>query len=134
MNYDLVATTVFTPLEYGACGLSEEDAIKKYGDENIEVYHSTFKPLEWSYNEEHLAETCYTKLVCNIKENEKVVGFHYCGPHAGEVTQGFAVAMKLGATRNDIYDTVGIHPTCAEEIITLNATKRENPDASKTGC
>ena len=87
MNYDLVATTVFTPLEYGACGLAEEDALNKYGQANIEVYHSSFKPLEWNYNDEHLAETCYTKLVVNKLDNERVVGFHYCGPHAGEVTQ-----------------------------------------------
>lgn len=86
MNYDLVATTVFTPLEYGAIGLSEEDAIKKFGDENIEVYHSTFKPLEWAYNEEHLADSCYSKLICNISDKNRVVGFHYLGPNAGEVT------------------------------------------------
>ena len=87
MNYNLVATTVFTPLEYGAIGYSEEDAIKKFGDENIDVYHSTFKPLEWAYNEEHLSDSCYAKLICNKLENNKVIGFHYCGPHAGEVTQ-----------------------------------------------
>jgi thioredoxin reductase (NADPH) len=53
MNYNKIATTVFTPLEYGAIGLSEEDAIELYGQENIKVYHSTFKPLEWSFYEEH---------------------------------------------------------------------------------
>jgi len=86
MDYHLVATTVFTPLEYGAIGYSEEDANKKFGEDNIEIYHSTFKPLEWSYNDENLADSCYTKLICNKQENMKVVGFHYCGPHAGEVT------------------------------------------------
>lgn len=47
MNYDTIPTTVFTPLEYGSCGLSEEEAIKRHGDENIEVYHTFFSPLEW---------------------------------------------------------------------------------------
>ena len=89
MNYNLVATTVFTPLEYGACGFSEEDAISKFGEQNISVYHSSFKPLEWNFNQDHLAETCYTKLVVNKADNARVVGFHYCGPHAGEVTQVF---------------------------------------------
>ena len=50
MDYKLVATTVFTPLEYSACGLSEEDSIKEYGEEDIEVYHGNFKPLEWVYD------------------------------------------------------------------------------------
>lgn len=68
MDYHLVATTVFTPIEYGACGLSEEDAIKKFGEDNIEVYHTTFKPLEWSYYEEHLTDSCYAKLIVNKKD------------------------------------------------------------------
>lgn len=50
MNYDTIPTTVFTPLEYGCCGLSEEEAIKRFGNDNIEVYHSIFSPLEWQYN------------------------------------------------------------------------------------
>lgn len=86
MNYDLIATTVFTPLEYGAIGLAEEDAIKKFGEENIDVYHSTFKPLEWSYNDERQPTSCYAKLVVNLKDNNRVVGLHYLGPNAGEVT------------------------------------------------
>jgi thioredoxin reductase (NADPH) len=86
MDYHLVATTVFTPIEYGACGYSEEDAIKKFGEENIDIFHSTFKPLEWSYYEEHLSDSCYSKLVVNKKDNNRVVGLHFLGPHAGEVT------------------------------------------------
>lgn len=86
MDYSNIATTVFTPLEYGAIGLPEEDAVKLYGEENIEVYHSHFKPLEWNYNEENDADTCYTKVIVNMKDNNRVVGFHYCGPHAGEIT------------------------------------------------
>ena len=87
MNYDLVATTVFTPLEYGACGLSEEDSIKRYGEDNLEIYHVHFKPLEWNYNEDRLADSCYTKIICDKQNNEKVIGFHFLGPNAGEVTQ-----------------------------------------------
>ena len=86
MNYNLVATTVFTPLEYGAIGYSEEDAEQKFGKENIKVYHSSFKPLEWNYNEENMADSCYAKLIVNTADKDRVIGFHYCGPHAGEVT------------------------------------------------
>jgi thioredoxin reductase (NADPH) len=86
MDYNNIATTVFTPIEYGCIGLSEEDAIKKYGEENIEVYHTHFKPLEWNYNEENDADTCYTKLIVDLKDNNRVIGFHYLGPNAGEVT------------------------------------------------
>ena len=65
MNYNLVATTVFTPLEYVACGFSEEDAIAIFGEQNIQIYHTAFKPLEWNFNEDHLGDSCYTKLVVN---------------------------------------------------------------------
>lgn len=77
-DYENIPTTVFTPLEYGAIGLSEEDAIAKYGEENIEVYHGLFKPLEWTipHREDN---ACYAKLVCVLSENERVVGFHYRG-------------------------------------------------------
>ena len=87
MDYINIATAVFSPIEYGAIGYSEEDAIKKFNQENIKVYHSTFKPLEWNYNPEHLGDSCYTKLIVNVADKNRVVGFHYLGPNAGEVTQ-----------------------------------------------
>lgn len=118
MDYDLVPTTVFTPLEYSCVGMSEELATETYGADNIEVYHSYFKPLEWCTNhEEHEGQphrednACFYKIITNKKDNERVVGLHYLGPNAGEVMQGFAVAVKLGATKADLDDTVGIHPT-----------------------
>lgn len=64
---------------------------------------------------------CYAKLVVNKSDNNRVLGLHFLGPHAGEVTQGFAVAMRLGATKEDFDNTVGIHPTSAEEFTTMNA-------------
>ncbi|GAA56821.1 thioredoxin reductase (NADPH) [Clonorchis sinensis] len=112
-DYVNVATTVFTPIEYGAIGLSEEDAIAKYGKENITVYHSHFNPLEWvlPHRDDNV---CYAKLVCNKAANEQVLGFHVLGPNAGEITQGYAVAMKIGVTKADFDATIGIHPTCSE--------------------
>jgi thioredoxin reductase (NADPH) len=115
MNYEYVATTVFTPLEYGCIGLGEETAIEQLGEENVKVYHSIFKPLEWNFLESHGAEVCYAKVIVN-ETNRRVVGLHYVGPNAGEVTQGYAVAMKMGMTKEQLDSTVGIHPTTSEVI------------------
>ena len=69
-----------------------------------------------------------------LADDERVVGFHYVGPNAGEVTQGYAVAMKMGAKKSDFDATVGIHPTVSEEFTLLSITKRSGVDATKTGC
>lgn len=113
MSYKYVPTTVFTPIEYGCCGYSEEDARTHFGAENIVAYGSVFKPLEWNINENRY-QNCYAKVVVNTSENNKIVGFHFLGPNAGEVTQGFAVAILKGITKEDLDYTVGIHPTMAE--------------------
>lgn len=101
MDYVNIPTTVFTPFEYGLCGLSEEDAIKKYGAENVNVYLSSFQSLEIgaAHRKTHPRDgpsedfptNALSKLVCNKADNDRVVGFHYVGPNAGEVTQGFAL-------------------------------------------
>jgi len=133
MDYQGVPTTVYTPLEYGCCGLAEEDAIKLHGEENVEVFHSYFKPLEWTLP--HRGDNaCYCKLICDLKDNLRVIGLHVCGPNAGEMCQGFAVAMKCGATKAHFDATVGIHPTVVEEFTTLSTTKRSGANAEKAGC
>lgn len=133
MDYTNVPTTVFTPIEYGSIGYSEEAAIAKYGEEKIEVYHSYYTPLEWTVGEKG-DNLCYAKLVCNKEDNERVIGFHVVGEHAGEVTQGFALALKLGATKEHFDATVGIHPTSAEEFTVLHITKRSGEDPLKSTC
>jgi len=85
MNYINVATTVFTPLEYGTCGYSEDEALEKFGEEKIKIYANSFKPLEWSYLETHSSTSCYIKLIVD-KITDRVLGLHYLGPNAGEVT------------------------------------------------
>jgi len=137
MDYHLVPTTVYTPIEYGCCGLAEEDAIAKLGEKNIEVYHSYFKPLEWTVPHRGDAgptSGCYAKIVCDLTDSERVVGLHVCGPNAGEMTQGFAVAMRCGATKADFTNTVGIHPTTAEEFTILSVSKSSGDSAEKAGC
>jgi pyruvate/2-oxoglutarate dehydrogenase complex dihydrolipoamide dehydrogenase (E3) component len=87
-----------------------------YGADNIVCYGIQFKPLEWEVNE-NKSDDCYAKLVVH-KNNpvmpNKIIGFHYLGLEAGEVTQGFAVAVKKGVTKEDMDLSIGIHPTCAE--------------------
>jgi len=135
-NWDLIPTTVFTPAEYGCVGLSEEQAVKKYGENDVEVYLWEWTTLEHaaSAREKHpkaradqddiyLPPTCLAKLVVH-KPTDKVVGFHFVGPNAGEVTQGFAVALRAGATKKDFDSTIGIHPTDAEAFTTMTVTRR----------
>lgn len=133
MAYDLIPTTIFTPLEYASCGLSEEAAIQKYGKENIEVYHAHYQPLEWTLPERD-PSVCYSKLICNKLDQERVVGAHILSPNAGEIMQAVAVAMKCKATKADFDLTVGIHPTVAEEITLLNITKSSGVSPIKTNC
>jgi len=135
MDYQKVPTTVFTPLEYGMVGLSEEAAIDEYGEEHIEVYHQYFKPLEWKLTYPRRSEASgYAKLICHTADASRVVGLHVCGPSAGEMTQGFAVAMRCGATKDDFDSTVGIHPTTVETFMTMSVTKRSGRSAQATAC
>ena len=87
MDYLNVPTTVFTPLEYGSCGLSEEDAMETLGAKNVEVYHASYTPLEWSVVEERPSGACFAKLICDKSAGKRVVGFHILAPNAGEVAQ-----------------------------------------------
>ncbi|XP_062839113.1 thioredoxin reductase 1, cytoplasmic isoform X2 [Anolis carolinensis] len=132
-DYVNVPTTVFTPMEYGACGYSEEKAIEKYGVKNIEVYHSYFWPLEWTVPSRD-NNRCYAKVICLIPEKQRVIGFHVLGPNAGEVTQGFAAAIKCGMTKDLLDSTIGIHPVCAEIFTTLSVTKRSGENILQSGC
>jgi thioredoxin reductase (NADPH) len=148
MDYDGVPTTVFTPFEYGCVGLSEEGAIAAHGAENIETYLFKFQPLELeaAHREKHpdsgaspddidFGQVCLSKLVCLKHENDKVIGFHYVGPNAGEITQGFALAVKCGATKEDFDSVVGIHPTNAESFTTMEVTRSSGKDfAAAGGC
>ncbi|KAF8822671.1 thioredoxin reductase [Cardiosporidium cionae] len=136
MNYKEIPTTIFTPFEYGCCGLSEEEAIALYSAENIETFLSEFVSLEIAAahrekiesQREHefdtaLSPNCLSKLICLKNENMRVVGFHYVGRNAGEVTQGMALALRLKATKEDFDHCVGIHPTDAESFMGLAVTK-----------
>ena len=70
----------------------------------------------------------------NKADDDRVVGFHICAPNAGEITQGIGIGFKCGMTKKQLDSCVGIHPTVAEECVTLTKTKEEFPDANKTAC
>ncbi|XP_048508026.1 thioredoxin reductase 2, mitochondrial isoform X1 [Athalia rosae] len=133
MDYTNVATTVFSPLEYGCVGLSEEDAIALHGDDNIEVYHAYYKPTEFFVPQKNVKH-CYVKVVALRKDDQKVIGMHFVGPHAGEVIQGFAAAIKCNLTFRALKSTVGIHPTTAEEFTRISITKRSGLDPTPQSC
>ena len=122
-------------------GLSEEAAVSEYGAESVEVYHQYFRPLEWRLGTTPRRKgkpACYAKLVCHKPAaaggRELVVGLHVCGPNAGEMVQGFAVAIRCGASKEDFDDTVGIHPTTVEMFTTMRVTKRSGKSAEATTC
>lgn len=81
----------------------------------------------------YMKQPLLAKLVCDSSKDNKVVGFHYAGPNAGEITQGFALALKLGATKEDFDDLVGIHPTTVEEFTSINITASSGEDFMKKG-
>jgi len=134
MNYKSIATAVFTPLEIGTVGLTEEEAIATYGESNIESYVSTFSPLEWQIVNEKNDRSCYAKIITLKTEDDKVIGLHIASPNAGEIIQGFAVSFKKGIKYTDLMNTVGIHPTIAEEFTVMNVTKSSGLSTEKKGC
>uniref|UniRef100_A0A665X1V4 Thioredoxin reductase 2, tandem duplicate 1 n=1 Tax=Echeneis naucrates TaxID=173247 RepID=A0A665X1V4_ECHNA len=97
------------------------------------VYHAFYKPLEFTVAERD-ASQCYIKVVCKRFGDQTILGLHFTGPNAGEVMQGFAMGFQCGATYSHLSQTVGIHPTCAEEVVKVNITKHSGLDATVTGC
>ena len=117
LDYENVATVVFSHPVIGTVGLSEQEAIEQYGEDQVKVYNSQFTALYQAITEDYRDPT-RMKLVCVGKE-EKIVGIHSIGFGSDELLQGFAVAMKMGATKADFDNTVAIHPTSAEEFVTM---------------
>lgn len=116
LELNLVPTVIFSHPPIGTVGLSEASAIAQYGADNIKVYTSNFTPM-YSAVTSH-REPCRMKLVC-LGEEQKIIGLHGIGFGMDEMIQGFAVAMKMGATKQDFDDTIAIHPTAAEEFVTM---------------
>ena len=134
MDYVNICTTVFTPIEYSTVGISEDDAIAKYGKNNVDSYIREFLPLEWTMSHGRDSHMAFVKVVTDTTPDENVLGIHYLGPNAGEVMQGYGVSMKKGLVFATLTDTVGIHPTASEEIVSLAVKKSSGESASAGGC
>jgi len=120
VSYDNVPTVVFSHPPIGTIGLSEAQAIEKYGEDNVKIYRSKFANLyygPWQVEADDKPKTAM-KLVC-AGEEELVVGLHVIGMGADEMLQGFGIAMKMGATKADFDSCVAIHPTASEEFVTM---------------
>ncbi|MGL5685708.1 MAG: glutathione-disulfide reductase [Vagococcus fluvialis] len=116
LDYETIPTVVFSHPTIGTVGLTEKEAREKCVDEPIKIYQSTFTPMQYAITD--IKEKCHMKLVC-VGEEEKIVGLHGVGLGVDEMLQGFAVAIKMGATKEDFDNTVAIHPTGAEEFVTM---------------
>lgn len=116
MDYSTIPTVVFSHPAIGTVGLTEEEAIKEYGQDNIKVYKSSFASM-YSAVTNHRQESRFKLITAGA--DEKVVGLHGLGYGVDEMIQGFAVAIKMGATKADFDATVAIHPTASEEFVTM---------------
>ncbi|MEK9534110.1 MAG: glutathione-disulfide reductase [Halieaceae bacterium] len=114
MDYDCIPTAVFSQPPIGTVGMTEEEATST--GYQVVVYESNFRPLKHTVSGSE--ERTYMKLVVD-RESDRVLGAHMVGSDAGEICQGLGIALKLGATKADFDRTVGIHPTAAEEFVTM---------------
>lgn len=118
LDYGNIPSVVFAHPEVGSIGLTEPQAVEKYGRENLTIYKTNFTAMYYAMMDpEQKGPTSY-KLICEGPE-QKVVGLHILGLGSGEMLQGFGVAIKMGATKKDFDSVVAIHPTSAEELVTL---------------
>jgi glutathione reductase (NADPH) len=114
VDYDFVATAVFCQPNIGTVGFTEEQARQEFGD--ITLFKSDFKPMKHTISGRD--ERTFMKLIVDTA-SDRVVGVHMMGPDAGEIVQGIAIALKAGATKAVFDSTIGIHPTAAEEFVTM---------------
>jgi len=114
VDYEDIPTCVFSQPNLGTVGLTEEQAREKY--QHVSIYKSTFTPMKLSLTDSN--EKTFMKLIVD-KTTDKVIGVHMLGPDAGEIIQGIGIAIKAGATKAHFDTTIGIHPTTAEEFVTM---------------
>ncbi len=122
MDYENVPSVVFSHPPIATVGLTEQQAMEKYC--GITIYQSDFTPMRYALSEH--GSTTALKLIC-AEQDEKVVGIHVIGDCADEMMQGFAVAIKMGATKADFDNTVAIHPGSAEELVTMKTPIKDHP-------
>jgi glutathione reductase (NADPH) len=116
ISYDNIATAVFSQPEACTVGLTEQQAVQKYGEENLTLFRARFRPMLYSLPNRQ--ERILMKLVVH-KETDKVLGALMVGKDAAEIIQSLAVAIQMGATKRDLDNTMALHPTSAEEFVTM---------------
>ena len=118
LSYDNIATAVFCQPNIGTVGLTEEEAQDRF--EHVRVYQSNFRPMKYTLTSN--PERSLMKLIVN-HDDDRVVGAHMVGPEAGEIIQGIAIALNAGLTKAQFDQTIGIHPTAAEEFVTMRTPR-----------
>jgi glutathione reductase (NADPH) len=116
LDYQTIPTVIFTHPPIGTVGLTEPEARTKFSDEEVRVYNSEFVPMYYALGEHKVRASM--KLI-TVGQEQRVVGCHVIGDGADEMLQGFAVAIRMGACKKDFDDTIAIHPTSAEELVTM---------------
>ncbi|BBU60259.1 glutathione-disulfide reductase [Methylosinus sp. C49] len=119
VSHELVPTAVFTTPEIGTVGLGEAEAHAKYG--RLEVFETSFRPMRATLSKR--AEKVFMKILVEAA-SDRVVGVHILGPEAGEMAQLLAIALRLGARKADFDATMALHPTLAEELVTMRTPSR----------
>merc|ERR1712083_1049641 len=122
LDYDKIASAIFVQPPMGTCGLSEKECLKR-GYKNMDVYMDGAVSQGAGFQAEvfhftNSKEEMMVKVIVDA-DTDKVLGIHYVGKDAGEIMQGFGTAMRMGCTRDDLYETVAIHPTSAEELVCI---------------
>ena len=115
LDYKLIPTVIFSHPPMGTVGMTEAEARAEYGDA-VKCYSTAFTNMYYALGEQK--QRTAMKLI-TVGDDERVVGCHIIGDGADEMMQGFAVAMRMGATKADFDDTVAIHPTSSEELVTM---------------
>ena len=118
INYDLVPKAVFSQPEIASVGLSEDEAIERFGKEGIEISQTRFRAMSKALPKK--GGRCLLKLISNT-QSQKVIGCHMIGEHAAEIIQMAAIALEMGATAEDFNRTMALHPTISEEFVTMNS-------------
>ena len=116
LSYELIPTVIFSHPPIGTIGLTEDEARERHGTDALRIYKSEFVPM---FNALTEAKPKTAMKLVTVGEEERVIGCHVIGTGADEMVQGFAVAMSMGARKRDLDDTIAIHPTSAEELVTM---------------
>ncbi|RWU19206.1 glutathione-disulfide reductase [Pseudomonas alkylphenolica] len=119
VDYQNIPTAVFSQPPIGTVGLTEEQALEQ--GHNVQIFESRFRPMKLTLTE--VQEKTLMKLVVDA-DSDRVLGCHMVGPDAGEIIQGLGIALKAGATKQQFDETIGVHPTAAEEFVTLRTPSR----------